>query len=88
VPTTTGSTCTSVATPVGGNTAGKVVVTCTAQTLVLNFSTTAPNGWVCDAQDQTVVTNLMKQTANTATAATLTGTTGAGDTLVYKCTAF
>lgn len=88
VPTTTGSTCASVGTPVGGNSIGKVVLTCAAATLVLNFSVTAPNGWICNAQDQTTPADTMKQTANTTTSATLTGTTVAGDTILYSCMAF
>jgi hypothetical protein len=88
VPTTTGSTCGTIGAQVGGNTAGTIVATCTAQTLILNFSTTAPNGWACDMQDQSTPADSMKQTANSATSVTFTGTTVASDVLVWKCMAF
>jgi hypothetical protein len=84
-PTTTGSTCTAIGSQVGGNTAGRLVATCAAQTLVLTFATTAPNGWACKASDQTTVADSMNQTASSATTATLTGTTVAGDTISFQC---
>jgi hypothetical protein len=83
-PTLTGSTCTT-GTQVGGNTAGRLTVTCTAQTIVFTFATTAPNGWACKASDQTTVADNMNQTATTATTATLTGTTAASDVVSFQC---
>jgi hypothetical protein len=84
-PTTAGSTCTAIGTQVGGNTAGRLVATCTAQTLVLTFATTAPNGWSCKASDQTTPADAMNQNGSTATTATLIGTTAAGDTISFMC---
>jgi hypothetical protein len=84
-PTTAGSTCTAIGTQVGGNTAGRLTATCAAQTLVLTFATTAPNGWACKASDQTTVADLMNQTASTTTTATLTGTTAAADVISFLC---
>jgi hypothetical protein len=84
-PTTTGSTCTAIGTQVGGNTAGRLVATCTAQTLVLTFATAAPNGWACKASDQTTVADVMNQNGSTTTTATLIGTTVAGDTISFQC---
>jgi hypothetical protein len=84
-PTTTGSTCTAIGTQVGGNTAGRLTVTCTAQTLVLTFATTAPNGWACKASDQTTVADVMNQNGSTTTTATLIGTTAANDIVSFQC---
>jgi hypothetical protein len=89
VPTTTGSTCASVGTPIGGNTVGVVIVTCTAQTLVLNFAAPSSNGWSCDIKDLTTPADTMAQSATlSTTSATFTGTTAAGDHLMYKCIGF
>lgn len=84
-PTTTGSTCTGISTQVGGNTAGRLTATCTAQTLVLNFATTAPNGWACKMSDQMTPADSMNQTASSTTSATLTGTTASSDVLSFMC---
>lgn len=87
-PTTTGSTCTTGA-QVGGNAAGTIVLTCTAQVLVLNFATAAPNGWTCRANDRTTVADLFQQTASTATSATFgSTTTGTSDVIQFNCAAF
>jgi hypothetical protein len=83
-PTLTGSTCTT-GTQVGGNTAGRLTVTCTAQTIVLTFATTAPNGWACKASDQTTVADTLNQNASTTTTATLIGTTAANDVVSFMC---
>jgi hypothetical protein len=85
-PTVSG-TCTH-STQVGGNSAGTVVVTCTAQTLILTFATTAPHGYLCDAFDQTTSADNMRQTANTTTSCTLTGTTAASDVVAFHAVAF
>lgn len=86
VPTLTG-TCTT-GTQTGGNTAGKFVATCTAQTVIMTFSTTAPTGWVCNAHDLTTPADALNQTASSQTTATLTGTTVASDVIQFDCTAF
>jgi len=85
-PTATG-TCTRGA-QVGGNTSGSIVLTCTSQTVILTFSTTAPHGWLCDASDQTTIADNMKQTANSTTSCTLTGTTAASDVVLFHAVAF
>lgn len=85
-PTLTG-TCTTSA-KVGGNTAGKFAATCTAQTVIITFATTAPNGWVCIARDLTTPGDALNQTAYATTSCTVTGTTVASDSVVFEATAF
>jgi len=85
-PTLTG-TCTTSA-QVGGNTAGKFAATCTNQTVILTFATTAANGWSCNARDLTTPADALKQTAYSPTSCTLTGTTVAADVIVFDALAF
>jgi hypothetical protein len=85
-PTLTG-TCTT-ATQVGGNTAGSFLATCTAQTVIITFATTAPNGWVCNAHDISTPTDVMNQTATAVGSCTLTGTTIASDKIVFNAVAY
>lgn len=80
-PTLTG-TCTT-GSQVGGLSAGSFTATCTSQTVIMTFATTAPNGWACEAQDITTTTDTMKQSATSANSCTLTGTTVASDTIVF-----
>jgi hypothetical protein len=88
VPTLSG-TC-SAGTQVGGNTAGtfKASALCAAGTVILTFATTAPNGWVCNAHDQTTPADLVNQTANSATSCTLTGTMANADVVAFDARAF
>jgi hypothetical protein len=78
----------------GGNTAGTVVssgICATASTMTLTFALTAPNGWACDASDQTTAGVVFQQTASTQTMATMTvrtTATAAGDVLRFKCMAY
>lgn len=85
-PTLTG-TCTTSG-QVGGNTAGKFAATCTAQTVIVTFATTAPAGWVCIAKDITTPADALNQTGYSTTSCTLTGTTAAADGVVFEATAF
>lgn len=85
-PTRSG-TCTT-GSPVGGNTAGTFTATCTAQTVILTFATTAPHGWVCNAQDETTSADALRQTAHSTTSCTLTGTTAAADVIVFNAQGF
>ena len=87
-PTLTG-TCTT-ATQTGGNTAGSFAASCTAQTVIMTFGSTAPHGWICVALDQTTTADTLKQSAGSAstTACTLSGTTVASDVIVFQATAF
>lgn len=88
-PTTTSSTCGTLGTQAGGNTAGTIVVTCTAQNLVLNFGFTAPTGWACDAEDRSTPADNVRQTASSATSATFASvTTATNDTVQFKCLAY
>lgn len=89
----TGSTgaCATTGTQSGGSMAGRV--TCTAataaSTLVIVPGTTAPNGWICTAFDQTTRANLLQQTATTTTNCTLTATSiTQNDVIVFQAIAF
>lgn len=81
-PTLTG-TCTT-GSQAGGNTAGKFTATCTAQTVILTFATTAPAGWTCNANDNTTPADNLRQTSYTTTSCTLTGTTAASDAVTFS----
>jgi hypothetical protein len=71
---------------VGGATAGKFsAAVCTAGTIILSSLPAAPNGYSCNAQDQTTPADTLKQTANTTTSATFTSTTVAADIVVFQC---
>jgi hypothetical protein len=80
----------SNSTTVGGATAGTyksgTAGTCTV-TITMNGATgvTAPNGWACSAYDQTTAADVQRQSASTATTATITGTTASGDVIVFGC---
>lgn len=86
-PTLTG-TCASLGTQIGSNTTGSFVATCTAQTAILTFGVSAPHGWICQAWDQTTTTDFLRQSANSATSCTLTGTTAAADVIVFEAVAY
>jgi hypothetical protein len=87
-PTLTTGSCSGSA-AAGGAMAGKFTApTCTAGTIILSSLPTAPNGYTCDAQDQTTPADTLKQTANTTTAATFTATTVNNDVIVFKCMAW
>lgn len=77
-------------TQAGGNTVGKFSANglCTAGTVILTFATTATNGWVCDAHDQTTPADIMNQTASSPTTVTLTGTMASADVVAFKCMAY
>lgn len=73
----------------GGATAGKFsAAVCAAGTIILSSLPTAPNGYTCNAQDQTTVANTLKQSANTVTSVTFTSTTTAADVVVFQCMAW
>lgn len=78
--TTTGC---SVSSTTGGPVAGTYTSGTTgscATVITMGNGVTAPNGWSCPvAGDQTTASDLITQTATTATTATLTGTTVSGD---------
>jgi hypothetical protein len=81
-------TCTGVGTQLGGNTAGSFVATCSSQTAILTFGTTAPHGWLCIATDITTTSDTMKQSATSTTSCTLSGTTAASDVVAFEAIAF
>lgn len=85
-PTLTGSCTTSGTT--GGNFAGTFLATCSSQTVIVTFTTTAPTGYSCNAHDLTTPTDSLSQTASSATSCTLTGTTASADTVSYNAIAY
>lgn len=78
----------ATASQTGGATAGTFTATCVAQTVIITFAATAPNGWTCNANDQTTPADALKQTASSATSCTLTGTTAALDRISFNAVAF
>jgi hypothetical protein len=71
---------------VGGAVAGKFsAAVCAGGTIVLSSLPAVPNGYTCNAQDQTTPADTLKQTANTATSATFLATTAAADVVVFSC---
>lgn len=85
-PTLTG-TCTT-GTKVGGNIRGTFQATCSNQTIIMAFATTAPNGWVCNTVDRTTSADTVRQVSSTATSATLNGTTNTNDVIQFSCFAY
>jgi hypothetical protein len=86
VPTGTTGSC-SATSFVGGATAGKFTAPlCAAGTIILSALPTAPNGYTCNAQDQTTVADLLQQSANTVTSVTFKATTALNDVVVFQCT--
>jgi hypothetical protein len=87
VATFTASGCSNSAL-VGGATAGTYTSgttgTCTVVVTMGNTSN-APHGWACAANDLTTPADTIKQTASTATTATLSGTTVSGDAINFQC---
>jgi len=87
-PTGTTGSC-SASSFVGGALAGKFsAAVCAGGTFILSELPTAPNGYACDAEDQTTPADTLKQTANSTTSVTFTSTTAASDVVVFKCLAF
>lgn len=86
--TFTATGCTN-STLVGGATAGSyhsgTTGTCT---VVITTGLTAPNGWACFGNDLTTTADTIKQTATSATTATLAGTTVTGDVINFGCQAY
>lgn len=81
-------TCTT-GTQLGGQTAGSFLATCTAQTVIVTFARSAPNGWVCIFYDVTTNTDTIKQTgAASATTCTGTGTTVASDRILFTASPY
>ena len=73
----------------GGAATGSFVTATTTCSPVITLPT-APNGWWCQAWDETTTTTTFKNTTNSATSCTLTESTsvGSGDTIVFHAEAF
>lgn len=81
-------TCTT-GTQLGGQTAGSFLASCTAQTVIVTFARTAPNGWICVFHDVTTNTDTINQTgAASATTCTGTGTTVASDRILFTASPY
>lgn len=80
-------TCATSSTLVGGAATGSFVCTGTggASTQIINLPT-APHQWACFSVDQTTTADSFKQTANSTTSVTLSGTIVANDKIVFGCT--
>ena len=90
VPTLSGTgACSTTGTQKGGSWAGQFSCTGStgASTVTITPGTTAPNGWVCSARDQTGEVTLT-QTANSSTSCTLSGTITTNDILVFLAIAY
>jgi fibronectin-binding autotransporter adhesin len=84
------SGCATTSALTGGATAGSFSTTTTGTcTAVVTFggAATATNGWNCSVSDQTTA-NLFRQTASSATTATLSGVSATGDTISFSCIAY
>jgi len=57
-------------------------------TVTITPGTTAPNGWVCQANDITTPAGTIKQTATETTYCTVSGTTASGDVITWSAIAF
>lgn len=84
------TTCATVSAQVGGATAGKFQSTSAACAPTFTFLTAAPNGWLCNVQDQVTPATKINQTSFTTTTAVFTNSaaTVSGDTYVYFCIGF
>jgi hypothetical protein len=83
--------CATITTQTGGSWAGRATCTGTtgASTFIITPGSTAPNGWVCEAFDQTTRANLLQQTSTSGTACTLTATSiTLGDVIVFSAKGF
>ena len=83
----------SNSTLVGGASRGTVTSgttgTCTIVITIAGATgLTAPNGWVCNAQDITTPANAIKQSASSSTTCTITGTTASGDVIAFDAEPF
>ena len=84
-PTLTSGSCSGSA-AAGGLIAGKfTAAVCAGGTFILSALPTVPNGYTCEAHDQTTPGDSLNQTANSTTSATLTSTTVASDVIVFSC---
>lgn len=84
---TTDTGCGTVTSLTGGASAGSFVAqTSGACTVVITMgdTATAPNGWSCSVSDRTTA-NLFRQTASSATTATISGTAVTSDVISFGC---
>jgi hypothetical protein len=79
---TISSGCATVSARTGGPTAGSFATTTTGTCTPVIALPTAPNGWVCHADDLTHPV-IFTQTATSASSCTVSGATTSGDTVVF-----
>lgn len=81
--------CSLSATTGGANVGTYVSGTTGACTVVITMNgatgASAPNGWICQANDITTTADVQRQTATNATTATISGTTVSGDVINFSC---
>lgn len=88
--TSCGTTATVAASMAGGASQFKLVANSTTCVLKFVFPSAAPNGWSCQATDQTTATGAFRQTANDTTSCTLTagGATTTADVVLVNVVGF
>lgn len=88
-PPSNSGTC-AVTSQVGGNSAGSFIASgaCAGGTYIFGFATLATNGWSCDAEDRTTITDTVQQQASTVTNATFKATTASADVVSWKCMSY
>ena len=74
----------------GGVTAGgfKASGACAGGSYLLTFAQSAPLGWTCFAEDTTVTTDTVRQTASTTNTVTFVATTADQDFIQFSCTGY
>jgi len=82
------SGCATISASVGGASAGKFTTSGTSCNLTITFSSAAPNGWYCTANDITTSADKVVQTATTTTSCTFAGTTVAADVIVWNAVGY
>jgi hypothetical protein len=84
---TIASGCATTSALTGGRSTGSFATTTTGTcTPVINLPT-APNGWICDANDITHPVGFV-QTASTVNSCTISATTTSGDTILFHAIGF
>lgn len=79
--------CGTVTSVAGGATAGTFKAAATSCTPVITLPY-SPNGWYCMAHDITTNTDTLKQSADSTTSCTLTGTVASSDVIVWQARGF
>jgi hypothetical protein len=90
-PVFSGACAVSAASVLGGTWGGSFVVTssCTGpSSFTMTFPYAMPNGWACNAWDNTTVTDAVTQKSYTPTTAVFSIVAAASDIVTFNCTGF